>query len=150
MAKDTKFSPCKPSARGTSHQNKSRVKREKDFKPSTRQAFSKFKENTPELEGYIFDCSDNKQADRYVTSMKRIAEHVGTNFRNGGDICSTIEQVKRYDIPKPTAPSSTNDEVDKMILTKKVDSYVKRDGMRTSKRAIPLFWANGLSYSSRN
>ena len=59
--------------------------------------------------------------------MKRIAEHIGTNYHNGGDICSTIEQSKHFDIPKPIAPSTTNDEVDRMIMTKKVNSYVRRD-----------------------
>ena len=59
--------------------------------------------------------------------MNRIADHIGTNYHNGGDICSTIEQVKRFDIPKPIAPSTINYEVDKMILTKKVNSYIRRD-----------------------
>ena len=61
--------------------------------------------------------------------MKRIAEHIGTNYHNGGDICSTIEQGRRFNIPKPISPSTTNDEVDKMILTKKVNSYVRRDSI---------------------
>ena len=61
--------------------------------------------------------------------MKRIAEHIGTNSHNGGDICSTIEQGRRFNITKPISPSTTNDEVDKKILTKKVDSYVRRDSI---------------------
>ena len=59
--------------------------------------------------------------------MKRIAKHIVTNYHNGGDIRSTIEQGRRFNIPKPISPSTTNDEVDKMILTKKVNSYVRRD-----------------------
>ena len=61
--------------------------------------------------------------------MKRIAEYVGTEYRNGGDIRSTIEQNVRFAIPMPLSPSGTKDEVDKMILTKKVDAYVKRDSI---------------------
>ena len=61
--------------------------------------------------------------------MKRIAEYVGTEYRNGGDIRSTIEHNVRFAIPKPLAPSGTNDEVERMILTKKVDAYVKRDSI---------------------
>ena len=61
--------------------------------------------------------------------MKRIAEHIGTNYHNGGDIRSTIDQGKLFDIPKPIAPSATNDEVDKMILNKKFNSYVRRDSI---------------------
>ena len=61
--------------------------------------------------------------------MKRIAEYVGTEYRNGGNIRSTIEQNVRFAIPIPLAPSGTNDEVERMILTKKVDAYVKRDSI---------------------
>ena len=61
--------------------------------------------------------------------MKRIAEYVGTEYRNGGDIRATIEQNSRFAIPMPLAPSGTTDEVERMILTKKVDAYVKRDSI---------------------
>ena len=150
MTKNTKYESQKPRGRRSGQGNKSRTKQDKYFKPSPRQAFTKFKGNTPELDGFIFDWSDNKQADRYVTAMKRIAEHIGTNYHNGGDICSTIEQGKRFDIPKPIAPSTTNNEVDKIILTKKVNSYVRRDSIldETSIRDIPLCWVNAQNYSS--
>ena len=58
--------------------------------------------------------------------MKRIAEHIGTNYHNGGDIRLTIDQCRHFNIPKPISPSTTNDELDKIILTKKVNSYVRR------------------------
>ena len=37
----------------------------------------KFKGKYSYLEGYIFDCSDSRQADKYITAIKRIAEYVG-------------------------------------------------------------------------
>ena len=129
MTKDTKYEHHKPRGRGNGQGNKSWTKRDKDIKPSPRQAFTKFKGNTPELDGLIFDCSDNKQSGRYVTAMKRIADHIETDYHNGGDIRSTIERGKRFNIPKPIAPSTTNDEVNKMIITKKVNSYVRRDSI---------------------
>ena len=92
ITKDTKYEHHKTRGRGNVQGNKSWTKRDKDFKPSLLQAFTKFKGNTPELDGFVFDFSDNKQADRYVTAMKRIAEHIGTNYHNGGNICSTIER----------------------------------------------------------
>ena len=84
MTKNTKYEHHKPQGRGNVQGNKYQTKWDKDFKPSPRQAFTKFKGNTPELDLFLFDCSDNKQADRYVTAMKRIAEHIGTNYYNGG------------------------------------------------------------------
>ena len=38
-----------------------------------------------------------------------------------------MKQSVRFAIPIPLAPSGTTDEVKRMILTKNVDAYVKRD-----------------------
>ena len=46
----------------------------------------KFKGNSSDLEGYIFDCSDSKQADKYITAIMRIAEYVGAEYKYGGNI----------------------------------------------------------------
>ena len=37
----------------------------------------KFKWNSSDLEGYIFDCSDSRQAKKYMTAINKIAEYVG-------------------------------------------------------------------------
>ena len=41
----------------------------------------KFKGNSSDLEGYIFDCSDMRQANKYITAIKRITEYVGAEFK---------------------------------------------------------------------
>ena len=43
----------------------------------SRPVIQKFKGNYSDLEGYIFGCSDIRQADKYITAIKRIAEYVG-------------------------------------------------------------------------
>ena len=139
MAKDAKQNLKRSKeGRGSNEKQKPRTRRgDKDsYKPGRTTHSPRFKGNSHELEGYIFDCSDNKQADIFVHRMKRIAEYVGTEYRNGGDIRSTIEQNVIFTIPLPQAPSGTNDELEKMILTKMVDAYVKRDSTltRTSKK----------------
>ena len=68
----------------------------------------KFKGRSSDLEGYIFDCSDIRQADKYITAIKIIAEYVGAEFKYGGDIRSSIENSKRFEIPMPTAPSNND------------------------------------------
>ena len=40
----------------------------------------KFKGNSYDLEGCIFDCSDSRQADKYIAAIKRIAEFVGAEL----------------------------------------------------------------------
>ena len=95
----------------------------------SRPVAQKFKRNSSDLEGYIFDCSDRRQANKYITAIKRIAEYVGAEFKYGGGVRSSIENCKRFEIPMPTAPSDNDIDLLKMILNRKIDIYVKRDGI---------------------
>ena len=45
----------------------------------------KFKGNCSELSGHIFYCSDYKQADNFVRTVKRISEYVGADYNHSGD-----------------------------------------------------------------
>ena len=89
----------------------------------------KFKGNYSDLEGCIFDCSDSRKADKYITAIKRITEYVGAEFKYGGDIRLSIENSKRFEIPMPIAPSNNDTALLTMILNRKIDIYVKRDGI---------------------
>ena len=89
----------------------------------------KFKGNSSDLECYIFDCSDSRQAYKYITAIKRIAEYVGAEFKYGGNIRSSIENSKRFEIPMPAAPSDNDTTLLTMILNRKIYIYVKRDGI---------------------
>ena len=68
----------------------------------------KFKGNSSDLEGYIFYCSDSRQAYKYITAIKIIAEYVRAEFKYVGNIRSSIENSKRFEIPMPTAPSDND------------------------------------------
>ena len=81
----------------------------------------KFKGNSSDLEGYIFDCSDIRHANKYITAIKRIAEYVGAEFKYFGNILSSIENSKRFEIPMPTAPSDNDTALQKMIINRKID-----------------------------
>ena len=93
----------------------------------SRPQVNKFKGNSTALEGYIFDCSDSKQADNFVTAKKRISEHVGTEYKYGGDIRSSIENSTRFVIPLPLVPADTVNALTRTIAAKTIDIYVKRD-----------------------
>ena len=81
----------------------------------SRPQVNKFKGNSIALEGYIFDCSDRKQADKFITVIKRIYEHVGTNYKYGGDICSSIENSTHVVILLPLVPSDTANALTRTI-----------------------------------
>ena len=82
-----------------------------------------------DLEGYIFDFSDRWQAEKYITAIKIIAEYVGGEYKYGGDMRSSIENSKRLEIAMPTGPDDNDTVLLKMILDRKIDIYVKRDGI---------------------
>jgi hypothetical protein len=96
----------------------------------------KFTGNNDKLQGCIFDCSDSKQADTFVTTLKRISEHVGAEFKHGGDIRSSIINEERFTIPTPTPPTIIDhnaltpvESVANMIFKGKIDAYIKRDAI---------------------
>ena len=99
------------------------------------QASTKFKGNCADLQGHIFDCSDNKQADNYVRSVKRISEYVGSEYKSGGDIRSSIVNEQKVTIPVPVTPTysaaypritTQEDRTKEMIFKGKIDAYIKR------------------------
>ena len=90
---------------------------------------NKFKGNWIVLEGYIFDCIDSKQADKFITAIKQILEHVGTKYKYGGDIRSSIKNSTRFSIPLPVVPGDTANALTRSITTKKIYLYVKRDSI---------------------
>ena len=74
----------------------------------------KFKGNCIDLEGYLFDCSNDKQADKYMVTVKRISEYVGAEYKYGGDIRLCLINEKKMVIKEPESPP---DPVDPNNLT---------------------------------
>ena len=96
----------------------------------------KFQGNHDKLQGCIFDCSDSRQADLFVTTLKRISEHLGSEYKHGGDIRSSILNETKFTIPVPVAPTIVDaanltavEVVGNMIFKGKVDAYIKRDAV---------------------
>jgi hypothetical protein len=102
------------------------------FRPA-RSTPGKFHGNCAALHDQIFDCSDYRQADTFVTTLKRVSEYVGAQYKNGGDIRSSIVHELKITIPIPSAPTiadptalTPQEEVDKIIFKGELDAYVKR------------------------
>jgi hypothetical protein len=90
-------------------------------------------ENCVELQGHVFDCSDCKQADAFVSALKRIADHVGAKHRNGGDIRSSIINETKFVVPMPTETPiadplkpAAEEQVARMTFKGQLEVFVKR------------------------
>jgi hypothetical protein len=93
---------------------------------------TKFKGNCTELQGQIFDCSDYRQADTFVNTLKRISEYVGAKYKHGGDIRSSIIHETKATLPVPIPPTvadstalTPQEEVAKMIFKGELEAYTK-------------------------
>ena len=67
----------KGSGRGGRGDRSNRLRTGQIQNQKSRTISHKFKGNSSDIEGYIFDCSDSRQADKYITAIKRISEYVG-------------------------------------------------------------------------
>ena len=100
---------------------------------STTQASSKkFKGACDELKGHVFDCSDYKQANRFSMMLKKLTEHIGVTYKNGGNIHASIVAETKSTVPvlpaltvQDAANITTAEEVQLHIFDKKLDGLDK-------------------------
>ena len=89
---------------------------------------SKFEGQCPELAGHIFDCSDGRQVNKYVVTLRELAYYVGQNYSYGSNIRWTILKEKKATIPMPAdLPATGGTRAEIRVWEKKVDEVVKRE-----------------------
>lgn len=99
------------------------------------QQVTKFKGDCPDSEGWIFNCSDCKQADIFIHMLKHILEHVGAEHKFGGDVHSSIINEENVTVSLPGTPTCSaghpgdpmqEDWIKDMILKGEIDRCIKR------------------------
>eukprot|EP00978_Attheya_sp_CCMP212_P045374 scaffold343757_cov24-Attheya_sp.AAC.1 len=61
------------------------------------------------MEGHIYDCTDSRQSNMYTRMTKEIAEYVGLNYRNGGDVRLAVEMLNIPTLAMPKAAVAGTD-----------------------------------------
>ena len=89
----------------------------------------KFEGRCDELKGFIYDCSDARQADMYTRTTKEIAEYAGCTCKHSADIWKAIEVLKAPMIILPADPPANATAMEVRIWEKKVDTFIKRESM---------------------
>jgi hypothetical protein len=86
--------------------------------------------------GCAFCCSDHKQADTFINTVKRISEHVSAECKHDGGIRSSIIHTAKIVIPVPKNPPvlcpdgpSPEERVAQMIFKGKLEACIKRKWM---------------------
>ena len=101
---------------------------------------AKFQGTCEVLKGHIFNCLDHCQADCYATTLKKLSEHAGATFKNGGDMQSSIVAKAKYTIPcptPPTAPANPNnlmaaEQLDQRLYEKRLNALIKQETILNS------------------
>ena len=78
------------------------------------------------LKGFIYDCSDNKQADQFVSTTMEIATYVGSNYKHGGDVRIALSNLEQPTIPYPVEPPITATFTERKIFENRCSVYCKR------------------------
>jgi hypothetical protein len=72
-------------------------------------------------------ASRERQTDMYSATMKEIAEYVGREYSNGGDIRYTVENEKMSVVQVSDDPIDKASASEERIWERRIDEYVKRE-----------------------
>ncbi len=98
------------------------------------------------LDQCIFDWGSVKHQDQFQKSLDGIILHIGTKYKDSGNITRSLERLRLVPIAKPAIPTSTGDAVTdeyaKLEWKAEYDNYIKekkqlRDNLDT---AYNLIW----------
>jgi hypothetical protein len=87
----------------------------------------KFSGKCDSLIGFVYDCSDGKQSDRFNIATKEIAEYVGREYPYGGDIRWTIQNLELFKEEEPSELAASSSVLKKRMWKKRVDEFTKRE-----------------------
>jgi hypothetical protein len=102
-SKSTNDNTSKPQHHGNQRGNCRRAFQ----KPMTRQP--RFQGKCDDLKGYIYDCSDSRQADVYTKTTKEIGEYVGRTYRHGSDARRAVHTLAMPIMIVPAYPAEPSD-----------------------------------------
>ena len=105
MSSRSMTSGCGGGGNGSSARNCNKKNPATCHKPQTN---VKFHGACEALKDHAFDCLDYKQTNLYAMTIKRVAEYVGSDYKNGRDVHASILAESKFNIPRPTVPTLAN------------------------------------------
>ena len=106
--------------------NRGNFRRKGNQKPSSIISRSKFKGDTEDLDGHIFDVGAQNQAEMFGVTLKKLASYAGRKYTEAQDIRQAIETLKEVVVPKPVKLTGGDEDINKIILTREADAFIKR------------------------
>jgi hypothetical protein len=96
------------------------------FKPAAVQEPT-FEGNYDSIKGFMYDCSDGRQSERYNLVTKEIAEYMGLEYTYGGNILWTIKNEAKSAAPELKDLKNKPTEAKNRIWERRVNEFMKCD-----------------------
>ncbi|KAL7567822.1 hypothetical protein ACA910_000570 [Epithemia clementina (nom. ined.)] len=91
------------------------------------------------LKGHVFDLIEARTADLFKKTSKEIAAYVGREYKHGGDIQLTVENLVWPTLPQPAALGTAPTTVETAIFNERIKKYAKRENQLEEN--IQTLWA---------
>jgi hypothetical protein len=87
----------------------------------------KFEGKCDSLKGYVFDCVDGQQSDRYNVTIKEVAQYIDREYLYGGVVRWKIKNEKRCKVPMPEDLTDDTMATKKRVWERHIDESFKCD-----------------------
>ena len=96
----------------------------------------KFKGETEDLEGHVYDVGNTTQAEQFTETTTKIASYAGRNCKEPQDICCAIEELKDIPVSLPIErPMILNDKLRAKLYEKDIEIWSKRESLYRQKKS---------------
>jgi Reverse transcriptase (RNA-dependent DNA polymerase) len=102
----------------------------------------KFEGECKDLSGNIFDCTGAKQAVTFINTRRALANYVGREYTNGGDMRTVIEDLEMPVIPQPDDPPAGASKSEQFIWQERCKEWLKQENIlkQNIKLLYSLVW----------
>jgi hypothetical protein len=85
----------------------------------------KFEGRCNDLKSHVYDFGEHKSADLFITTTKKIANHVGRTYKCGGDLAEAIINLEKPTKTEPTDPVDPDNKVEMKKWEREYNEYRK-------------------------
>ena len=106
-------------------------------------AATKFKGNTAEMNGHVFQCfNENGISNQFTKTVEALAEYIAKHLKFPGDMTSLTEDLVQPTLTAPVALPADADELTKLLWKQDVVQYAQRRAYLASnyKATYAVIW----------
>jgi len=112
------------------------------YKKPIQSSKDKFKGETPDLEGFYFDCTTRKQTEECNKTLRKIATYVGKEWRNGDLLKYVVEHLERPQLMEPEDVNENASRAEQFKWQERFKRFLEKEEAVESgiKKLYSLIW----------